>query len=350
MPDDKHKGATLSLILRIAFFLVMQGLVSSLPASAKSRDVEPFHVRNMNPFVQVYGLPTATSSSLLTESESYLQLTADVANNSVQSTSDSELIKLDGETYRLAFIWKRGLGSDWQIGIEIPYLSHNAGVMDGLIENWHDFFGLSNSSREDWPRNRLLYRYDNEEGQQLLIDHASAGPGDMVISLDHALRLNDDSNRGLALHASLKLPTGDSEALLGSGAADVAFWLSASEEHKLWRWPVNVYGQGGVLLKGKGDLLPAQQRNLVLFGSFGVGWRPLEWIDLKAQIDGNTPHFHSKLDQLGGQALLLTLGGSIHLDGDIQRIDISFGENLTSDSVPDFMINLSYVHSFGSKL
>jgi hypothetical protein len=308
----------------------------------------------MNPFVLVYGLPTASSSYLLPPNESSLQLTGDVANNSIQSDSDGERIRLDGETYRLALIWKRGITANWQVGIEVPLLAHRKGWMDGLIENWHDIFGFSNSDRDEWSRNGLVYRYESADGKQVLVNRGEDGIGDLVLSLSHALYTDADSGGRLALHGSLKLPTGDADALLGSGAVDVAFWLSSEGQRIFWQWPLTIYGQAGLLLKGEADLLQDIQRDVVYFGTLGVGWRPMEWLDPKAQVDAHSSHYDSDLDQLGGAALMLTVGGSIHLDGglegDRQRIDISIGENLTTDSVPDFMINLAYVRRFDGLL
>jgi hypothetical protein len=300
----------------------------------------------MNPFALIHGLPAASSSALLAADESSLQLTGDIANNSVQSESDGERIRLDGETYRLALIWKHGITADWQIGIELPYLAHGEGWMDGLIENWHDIFGLSNSNREEWSRNALVYRYQQEAGEQVLVNQNGAGVGDFVLSLSHALAVDADSDRRLVLHASLKLPTGDTDALLGSGAVDLAFWLSGADKGLFWHWPLHIYGQAGLLLKGEADLLQDLQRDLVYFGSLGVGWWPNRGLDLKTQIDVHSSHYDSNLDQLGGAAVMLTVGGSIHLEGDTHRIDISIGENLTTGSVPDFMINLAYVRRF----
>lgn len=348
MPAAAMRGAILLAIPRYILYLIPLIYLPSLAVQAQGMDVDPFHVRNMNPFALIYGMPVASSSRLLAERESYLQLTADVANNSIASDSDGERIRLDGETYRLALIWQRGLASGWQIGVELPFLSHRDGVMDGLIENWHDFFSLSNSDREEWSRNRLVYRYENSEGERILVDRKRSGIGDMVLSLSHALE--SDSHRQWALHTSLKLPTGDADELLGSGAVDLAFWVSAADRWKLWQWPLNLYGQAGILLKGEGDLLEDLREELVLFGTLGVGWRPEEWIDLKAQLDVHSSHYDSELDQLGGAAIMLTVGGSLHLDGDSRRIDISIGENLTTDSVPDFMINLAYVQRFSTRL
>jgi hypothetical protein len=308
----------------------------------------------MNPFALIYGLPAASSSRLLPANESSLQLTGDVSNNSIQSDSDGERIRLDGETYRLALIWKQGIAADWQVGIELPYIAHREGWMDGLIENWHDIFGFSNSDRDDWSRNGLVYRYERAGGDQVLVNGNESGVGDLVLSISHALNTDIDRGARLALHGSLKLPTGDADALLGSGAADLAFWLSGEDQRMFWQWPLTIYGQAGLLLKGEADLLQDLQRDVVYFGSLGVGWRPMAWLDLKAQVDAHSSHYDSDLDQLGGTALMLTVGGSIHLDGgldgDGQRIDISIGENLTTDSVPDFMINLAYARRFDGLL
>jgi hypothetical protein len=245
----------------------------------------------------------------------------------------------------LGLIWKRGIATGWQVAVELPLLAHRNGMMDGLIENWHDLFGLSNSDR-DWPRNRLVYRYENSNGERFLVNRDMSGIGDLVISLSHALNRGADKGAQWALHGSLKLPTGDSDRLFGSGAADLAFWLSGSGQRVFWRWPLNLYGQAGLLLKGEAELLQEIQRDLVLFGSLGLGWKPKGWLDLKAQLDVHTTHYDSGLDQLGGAAVMLTVGGSIHLDGRAQRIDIAIGENLTTDAVPDFMINLAYVRRF----
>jgi hypothetical protein len=298
----------------------------------------------MNPFVLIHAVPAASSSTLLAANESSLQLTGNLANNSIHSESDGERIRLDGETYRLALAWKRGITADWQVGIELPYFTHLEGWMDGLIENWHDMLGLSNSNRDDWSRNALVYRYESAEGEQVLVNRNEGGVGDLVLSLSHAL--DADSGRRLALHANLKLPTGDADALLGSGAVDLAFWLSGADKGPFRRMPLHFYGQVGLLLKGEADLLQDRQRDLVYFASLGAGWRPKGWLDLKTQLDLHSSHYDSKLDQLGGAGLMLTVGGSIHLDGDNQRIDISIGENLTTDSVPDFMVNLAYVRRF----
>ncbi|MCU7840419.1 MAG: DUF3187 family protein [Candidatus Thiodiazotropha sp. (ex Troendleina suluensis)] len=306
---------------------------------------EPFRVRNLNPFTLIHGLPVASSSKLLEEGELSLHLSMDVANNSIEGTSDGEQVTLDGETYRIGVTWKKGFGSGWQLGIEVPYLSHRDGAMDNLIEDWHDLFGLSNSNREDWPQNRLRYLYVKDGDERVSIHKSRQGVGDIQLFLSHTLR-RDATGRNIALHTSLKLPTGDADSLLGSGAPDIAFWISGSDAQLLKRWSMGVYGQAGLLIKGKADILSEQQRDAALFGSVGTKWLAYDWLEIKLQLDGHTSLYDSAVDQLGGTAVMITVGGSILLSDGQSGIDISIGENLTTDTVPDFMVNLSYKYSF----
>ncbi|MCU7919217.1 MAG: DUF3187 family protein [Candidatus Thiodiazotropha sp. (ex Epidulcina cf. delphinae)] len=326
-------------------FIATLGQALSFTAQAEDWNPEPFSVRNFNPFILLHGLPVATSSGILEESESSLELLSSLANNSMERISGNEQVTLDGETYRLALIWKRGLGDGWQMGVEAPFLSHRHGVMDNLIENWHDLLGFSNSERDDWPRNRLRYLRKIDGEYDVLIEDDVSGFGDLQLLLSRRLR-QDSAGIRVSMHASLKLPTGDSDSLLGSGATDLAVWLSGSDAELLKRWPVGGFFQAGLLYMGHAEVLREQQRNLALFGSLGLSWRAYDWLDLKLQLDGHTSFYHSDLDQLGGAAVMFTFGGSILFDDGPGRIDISLGENLTTDPVPDLIVNLAYKTSF----
>jgi hypothetical protein len=96
---------------------------------------------------------------------------------------------------------------------------------------------------------------------------------------------------------------------------------------------------------GKGEILEDVQQEVAFFGTLGGNWRVYDWLDLKVQLDAHTPFYKSKIDQLGGSAVMLTFGGSVVLDRGSQ-IDISMGENMTTDMVPDFILNLGYKMAF----
>ncbi|MEJ2454539.1 MAG: DUF3187 family protein [Candidatus Thiodiazotropha sp.] len=306
---------------------------------------EPFSVRNQNPFIIVYGLPSAVPSELLTEDESSLQLQFDVSNNSKGSETPEELIVLDGETYRLAMIYRRGLGHGWQASVELPVIAHGPGVMDNFIEDWHDIFGLSNSDRDPWPKNRLFFSYSRNGEIEAELTDGSTGLGDLQLQVSKQLAVSD-TGRHLALHASLKLPTGDADRFQGSGGTDLALWFSGAAPTLIESWRVGGYLQAGLLLLDEGDLLPDQQRSVVWFGGGGVHWRAWPWLMLKAQLDAHSSFYDSELDQLGLRSVMLTVGGSIPVGGDAGAVDLAIGENLSTDTIPDFMINLAYRHRF----
>ncbi|MET0027635.1 MAG: DUF3187 family protein [Candidatus Thiodiazotropha sp.] len=319
----------------------------SLPVIAgEGRDPVPFQVRNPNPFILMHGLPLAATATILDDHASRAGLQFSVANSSIEKVTEGEQLTLDGETYRMALIWEQGLGEGWQWGLELPYLSHRSGGLDALIQNWHNLFGLSNSDRNDWPENRLRYLYVDDGETRVNIEDNLSGFGDLQLQLARELP-QSEAGRRLSWHASLKLPTGNDERLLGSGGADLALWLSGSQRGLLRDWLMSGYGQIGLLIVEKSDILMDRQRPLVGFTTLGLSWQTYDWLDLKLQYDGHTPFYHSNVDQLGGSAQMLTLGGSIYWGKQrLHRVDLSVGENLASDTVPDFIINLGYEVGF----
>lgn len=301
----------------------------------------PFSVSNTNPFILIHGLPTVQSASILEADHSIFQWQLDLTNHSKSSTTGSESISLDGETYRAVLIWKRGLGNGWQIGAELPLISHQNGVMDNFIEGWHDLFGLSNSDREPWPKNRLLFRYAREGSTAFEVTDGTSGVGDIRFLASKVLSQSSAGNL-LTIHAALKLPTGDADRLQGSGAVDLAVWVSAAAPTL---WPdmrIGGFAQIGVLAMGEADVMPELQRDSVWFAGAGVHWEAFDWLTLKGQIDVHGAFYRSGLDQLGLRSTLLTVGGTIPMDQGRSAIDLAIGENLATDSVPDFMINLAY--------
>jgi hypothetical protein len=306
---------------------------------------KPFAVHNQNPFVLAYGLPSATSANLLSAGEASLQLQVDLTNHSKRSETSSESIILDGESYRTALIYRRGMADGWQLGMELPLISHRSGFMDNFIENWHDTFGLPNGDRDPWPNNRLLFSYSRDGVVVEELSSGTTGVGDLQLLVSR--RLMADSNRmSWALNASLDLPTGDVDRLQGSGSVDLAIWLSGAAPSLVEKWRIGGYLQAGWLRPGNGDLLSDQQERSVWFGSAGLHWRAWPWLMLKAQLDGHSALYDSGLDQLGKRSMMLTTGASMPLERFGGVLDLAIGENLVTDTVPDFMVNLSYRHRF----
>ena len=118
--------------------------------------------------------------------------------------------------------------------------------------------------------------------------------------------------------------------------------VSGASPSLIQRWNIGGFLHAGMIRTGSGDLLSDHVKRQVWFGGAGLHGRPWSWLMLKAQLDLHSAFYDSELDQLGTRSVMLTVGGSIPLDDDRGVIDLAIGENLATDAVPDFMINLAY--------
>ena len=339
----------ISLTMKRAAILFLAPLVLLLcsPLAAHSFDIIPFHTQNQSPVVQIFGLPAISDSRILPAGGTALTLVLDIANNYVDDSARNEHITLDGETYRLTLAGRYGIGNRLELGFEIPYVFQSGGSLDGFIENYHSTFGFPQGGRDQAPQGRFLLNYQRNGANLLRIDQSNSGIGDLRLSAGFQLYRDDmESPRALALRASLKVPTGDSNQLHGSGSTDLALWLTASQDWKTTIGMWEIFGGGGILGMTKGNVLPDQQQNAVAFGSLGAGWHPLAWLTLKVQFDGHTAFYKdSDLVELSAGSVQIVMGGTLHFS-DRTSLDIGVSEDLVVKTAPDVVFHFALHHRF----
>lgn len=327
-------------LLRIPLLLFVLFVLSSAPAAGL--EIEPFRTANQNPLVHGYGLPAERTSQLLPSGTWTAVVTQDVASIYSSSSSDTEQLLLDGEQYRWALTGKYALSDRLELGLELPVIHQSGGFLDSMIIDWHNLWGLPQGGRDSAQNNRLTYRYSKDGSQRLNVTDTSTGVGD--ISLLAAYRLfdqhQDRDHDAVAIRAQLKLPTGNSDSLHGTGSTDLALFLTGATNRATEWGTLGVYGSAGGMFSSDGDLLSEQRENLIGFGSAGIGWSPTSWIAFKAQLDLNTAFYRdSSLDELSKTALMLTLGGTLQL-ADNYLLDIGLSEDLTVAAAPDVTFHL----------
>ncbi len=306
--------------------------------TAQAATPPPFPVANQNPFIQIFGIPTV-SPWLQAQDQTDVQMVVDITNNSMIISAGNESISIDGESYRSAVVIRHGLTPDLQIGAELAYISHRPGVMDNLIEGWHDALGFSNAERSKTPSNTLDYSYHVNGVQQIGFQSGNSGTADPRFFADYALI--NTPHEAFNLNVSLKLGTADAKELHGSGGHDLAFGVSYAENQWLKDWNMTTHAHGGLLLMGDGDVLADKQNSALFYGGSSITWLSGSAIDLKAQLDIHSAAYDSALAQLGHNAIQLTLGGTARF-GKTLAVDIGVGENLFTDPTPDFLINLVF--------
>ena len=329
----------------LAAICLLLGIMSS-PAAAN--EMTPFDSLNQSPLVSIFGLPGAGNFFLLEPGRTEFGLNSVLSSNYTKNDNARESIILDGETTRFTLRMRHGLAPRFEIGLKIPYITQSGGFLDGAIESYHNAFGFPQGGRDLAPRNRLLYYYRRDGVDRLRFDTSGSGVGDLALTGAWQLYQSGGSEKqGLALNISLKLPTGDSDQLLGSGSTDVALWLTGASEAQFEFGTWTTYGAAGGLYLTEGKVLPDQQKNWAAFGSLGLGWQtPLSWLALKVQADAHTAFYRdSDLKELGAHSVQLIAGGTLYLSGQTS-LDIGVGEDIAVGTAPDVSFYLTLRNRF----
>ncbi len=286
--------------------------------------------RDQNPLLAGFGLPMPFPSRPVRDAE-VLSIDLNWSNTALAQTDGSQYLLVDAETRELRLTYRGSLTKHLAFGLQIPYRYTGAGVLDGFIDGWHDAFGLPQGVRPALARDRIRIRYSRDATQRIDVETSAQGLGD--VSADVGYGLVDTASSSAMAWLSLKLPTGQTGRLAGSGAADVT--LAVAAEHR-WdaRW--SAYAQIGVTWLGEGDLLPDQQRNLVWSGLAGMSWRIGPRLALKAQADAHSAAFTgTRLDMLG-EALILSIGADYRFASGWQ-LDLGFSEDVAVEASPDIV-------------
>jgi hypothetical protein len=328
-------------IHKLISFILSFSITSCCIVNSYAAEIKPFYTKNQSPLIQIFGLPAVGDATVLKAGNKQLGIGVDLTSNYVSDVTGNERLILDGETTRYNINGRYGLGHGLEVGFEIPYLIQGGGFLDDFIIRYHDAFGFPQGGRDLAPRNRLLYLYSAGGINKLKIDSSGAGLGDIrLIGAWQLYKNAANSEQTVALKSSLKLPTGDSGELLGSGSTDLAFWLAGNFGHSTALGPVAFWGGAGLLGMAEGNVLQDQQRNFVGFGNLGAGISPASWISLKLQLDGHTSFYrNSGLKEIDAAAVQIVIGGTLAFNKRIS-LDIGVVEDLLVNTSPDVVFNL----------
>jgi hypothetical protein len=331
-----------STILFVLFTL------SVLSETSSALEIEPFRIANRSPLVQIYGLPAETTSAITPAGHIQFSLTQDIASIYTKSSTGNEQILLDGELYRWTISSRYGITDDLEIGLELPVVLNGGGLLDSFIIDWHKLWGLPQGGRDIAIKNQLSYSYIKDGIQRLNMQQSTGGIGDFSLLAGYKLfeQQTDTDHDSLALRSQLKLPTGDSSTLLGSGSTDIALFLTGAMNRKTEWGTIGLFASAGGIYISTGDILKDQQEHLAAFGTGGIGWTPADWISFKVQCNLTSPFYkQSSLSELGKNTALLTTGGTLKLPGNY-LLDIGVGEDIAVATAPDVTFHFGLSKQF----
>lgn len=311
------------------------GIISALLLAPSAAQADPLPTRDQNPLLSGFGIPMPLPARLPARGQWTYAADLNWGSTALIQAEGIEELIVDAETRELRLTLARSLSDSLALRVEVPYRQTTAGNLDGFIDSFHNFFGLPEGSRNDLPRDELRIAYARGVQVEFDIDDPSAGLADMSLAFGYQAISTPSS--AVSAWAELKVPTGNSDELTGSGAADASIALAA--EHRFHdRW--SIFGQGAVTWLGQGDRFDNRQRSTAWSAVAGLGWRVWRGLELKVQLDGHTALLRDTRLNFFSDALALTGGGSYRFASGWE-LQVAISEDIAVNTVPDVVFIVS---------
>ncbi len=327
-----------------ALWLLMSSI--ALPAAAEFEEADlpngPLKVRNLSPVTQLYGMPRMSGAEIVSgHTEATFNIEA--ANNFQSDLRAGTFAFFDGETYVASYRLRGGLGKRFEWGAELPWVVHSGGGLDGLVDEFHELFGLPDGERSLAPRGRLDYFI--RSGSEVYADFSNSRReiGDVRGFLGY--QVFAEEGRALAIRGQLKLPTGNVEDLSGSEGLDVSLWGEYEQGFALGERTVRLTFGGGITYLGEGELVPEVQEDYMWTGHLGVQIPLHPRVEFHAQLDAHTAMLDTGNPLVADGGVLGTLGGRI---GITKRLwmDLAIIEDLENESASDVVFQVLFGAKF----
>lgn len=228
----------------------------------------PVPARNFHPIQLIFlNLPFETAAVL--DEGAVAVLINSAESNEIATARGPVDAVLKFESNRTVLGARYGLAREWEVGVDVPFLSRFGGFMDPIIDEVEHVTDMENSARRLYPHNTFGDFYVRRQGTTLFEGRAqSLELGDVSLSAKHAMALGDGWPL-VAVRGAVKFPTGRAGGVFGSGKTDVGFGVAAD-----WRAldPLMLYGNLNLIFPG-GPITPARLTlNPILTQSCAAEW------------------------------------------------------------------------------
>ncbi len=293
-------------------------------ACGRARAAEFFATRDQNPLLRGFYLPLPSDTRR--DAEAVVSATLLVSNTLNVETHSRETLFVDGESIALDLAYENSLAANWRYRFSLPVIHDSGGILDSVIDVWHQGFGFSRGNRPFYPKRQLDYSYSGVANIDL--HHSQTSVGDFAADMGwYAL---DDARRTLSVWGGLKAPTGKVADLTSDGAWDGALWV-----HGAMRWPKwQLAAELGVAQPFGDEIFAGAAHKDSVFGRFAATRTVGHLWSLRAQLDGQTGHVAGSDLRFIGPSLQLTLGAVRALKGQ-WHIDMGFAEDVAVNTAPD---------------
>lgn len=217
------RSAPLLLVLLLSSGAVAETVApteSTLRANRSGRGL--LDVRDPMPLAQLHLQAPVQAEMLLPRGATQLEFNFTWANTYARSG----VYHVDAESYDMRFGAWHALRERWYLGAELPVWVRGGGVLDSLVEAFHDAFGIDSGDRDQFPRNDYQVDFVLDDGARARIP-GSAELGDLVLKVHWNAWDGGRILPALSLQGLVSLPTSTSD--FGKNGVDVGATLGLSK-------------------------------------------------------------------------------------------------------------------------
>ncbi len=172
---------------------------------------------------------------------------------------EENLFRVDGEVHEWVLRGAYGITDRLEVMAEIPVRYLTGGILDGLIEGFHDTFGYVQAGREKFPRDQFAVDiYVPQTGTRINLGASEAGwqLGNLVFSATYAITRSRKQKFRAVLTGNIKFPTATTQHLFGSQNIDLGLSLGTG-----YSWsPLHIYYNAGFLYYGDKEIMGIELR------------------------------------------------------------------------------------------
>lgn len=318
--------------------------IGSLAACAPlPRGLGPIPARNQHPVqltvLHLDPVPAAT----LPAGEASVRLDTAYSSLWLGGRANGNSFTMDGENLRAALDLRVGLAAGLELELGIPVGYASGGGLDSFVTGWHDFWGLPDQGRSDFPTDEFVVRAERGTATVYEQEANRLQVMDLPIGLRQELFASGPAH--VAARVAVELPTGDDDAGFGNGELDVAVGAIAD-----LRWEdFGVYAHAHHTFAGtpgRAKAAGVEFRDVTALG-LGVDYRVFASVTLHVQAEWETSTLRALgFDRVADPHLLLWSGLRAAL-GPKTFLELAIGEDLQAYISPDFSIWAAVGTTFG---
>jgi hypothetical protein len=290
--------------------------------------------RDLNPMLQSVYLPTLAP---MDDGDGWrLDHSLYITNTLQQESRGGEELLIDTENYRYDFALRNRSGN-WITQLDVPLIANSAGELDGLIENWHDFFTLPQGKRDQFARDRIAIEYRRDGRVEYSQTAASSGLGDLSLALGY------QRPGETAYFIGIELPTGSEDDFSGNEAVDYAVWITRELPLDM---QTTAFGLLGLSFPGDGGNLEGLLVEQIWVAQAGMEYRFYDDLAATVQLDMHSRSVDDSRLVAFGNSVQIQLGlGFLELF-ERHRLDLFFSEDILVGSAPDISFGLRLARRF----